>query len=171
MMILLELKLNFVFCRSPTNYIIHIDFFAKLSQLPLVMYILIHIFVFLYFAEAFFCKCQDNFLNIKIKIIHFSCNNPQRKRLSKNAIVYSVQDSSIGDLVTQSLTQWVSDSLLILAINDYNDYEYYSGYNDYKDYSDYRDSDLDLDLDRERQITDNLRNSNRDIGCYWFTIR
>ena len=50
----------------------------------------------------------------------------------------AVQDSSISDLVTHSLTQSHSESLLISAFSEhYND-------NDYND-NDYRDSNLDLD--------------------------
>ena len=54
--------------------------------------------------------------------------------------VLAVQDSSIGDLVTDSLTE----GLRLLIYNDYNDY------NNYSDCNDYRDSDLDLDLYWER---------------------
>ena len=79
----------------------------------------------------------------------------------------SVQDSSIGDLVTES--EWVSESLLILVSsehyinynntndnnvyngyndhNDHNAHNDYNDYNDYNNYNDYRDSGLDLDLD------------------------
>ena len=50
----------------------------------------------------------------------------------------AVQDSSISDLVTHSLTQSHSESFLISAFSEhYND-------NDYND-NDYRDSNLDLD--------------------------
>ena len=52
----------------------------------------------------------------------------------------TVQDSSIGHLVTQWLSQWVTHLLIL----DYKDY------NDYNDFNDYKDSDLDLDLDWER---------------------
>ena len=41
------------------------------------------------------------------------------------------QDSSIGDLVTPSV------SLLIAELSDYNDYNGYNDYNDFKDYNDY----------------------------------
>ena len=53
---------------------------------------------------------------------------------------------------------------MTLSVNNKVSYLLISDYNDYNGYNDYRDSDL--DLDRERQITDNLRNSTRDIGCY-----
>ena len=69
----------------------------------------------------------------------------------------AVQDSSIGDLVSHSLTHWVTFWLQRLHdyhdyndyndyndCNDYNDYNEYSDYNDYNDHNDYRDSDLDL---------------------------
>ena len=60
----------------------------------------------------------------------------------------AVQDSSIGDLVTESVSECV-----IYLLNDYNYYiyyNYYSYYKEYKDCCDYRDSDLDLALDMER---------------------
>ena len=63
----------------------------------------------------------------------------------------AVQDSSIGDVVSQ----WVSDlpfdfSVFRALYNcDYNDY---NGYNDYNDYNDYRDSDLDLDWERFSEL-------------------
>ena len=60
------------------------------------------------------------------------------------------RDSSICDLVTHSLTDWLSDWILI-SDNDYNDYSDYSDNNDYNDYNEYNDNrDNDLDLDWER---------------------
>ena len=57
----------------------------------------------------------------------------------------AVQDSSIGDLVTQSLRHvLISESRA--EYNHYNHYNHYDHYNLYNHYSD-RDSDLDLDLD------------------------
>ena len=65
----------------------------------------------------------------------------------------AVQDSSIGDLFTRSLTNSLTDWLFNSVTfdygvyNDYNDYNYYKDYNDYSeynyydDYNDYRDSD------------------------------
>ena len=60
-----------------------------------------------------------------------------------------VQYSSIGDLVSEKLSESVR-SLLISVSSDHNDYNGYNDHNDYNDqgdYNDYRDSDLDLDLD------------------------
>ena len=51
----------------------------------------------------------------------------------------AVKDSSIGDIVTHSL----SESLLILESSEHYDYNDYSDYNDYNNYNDYTDSDLD----------------------------
>ena len=41
----------------------------------------------------------------------------------------AVQNSSIGDLVTHSLTHSLTHDY-----NDYNDYNYYNDYNDYNGY-------------------------------------
>ena len=35
------------------------------------------------------------------------------------------------------VSQWVSESLLILASSEHYDYNYYNDYNDYIDYNDY----------------------------------
>ena len=55
----------------------------------------------------------------------------------------AVQDSSIGDLVTHSLSEWVR--FWFQRYNDYNDYNDYSVCSDYNNYNGYRDRDLDLD--------------------------
>ena len=73
-------------------------------------------------------------------------------------VFLAVQDNSIGDIVTHSLShslsEWRFDDY-----NDYNDYHDYNDYNDYNyfndyidynhfnnddDYNDYQDSDLDF---------------------------
>ena len=46
----------------------------------------------------------------------------------------AVQDSSIDDLVTDSLSQ-----VLISATSDYNDYNEYNDHNEHNDYNDYND--------------------------------
>ena len=43
----------------------------------------------------------------------------------------AVQDSSIGDIVSESVSQWVSESLLILAF--YNDFIDNNDFNDNND--------------------------------------
>ena len=65
-------------------------------------------------------------------------------------IFLAVQESSIGDLVPQSLSHSVTHSLTHYHDNynyndykDYNDYSDYNDYNDYNDCNDYRNSDLD----------------------------
>ena len=70
------------------------------------------------------------------------------------------QDSSIGDLVTHSLSQWLSDNFRLYDYNDYNDY---NNYNDYRDRD--RDRDIESDFVNKWQltITDKLRNLNHDI--------
>ena len=77
----------------------------------------------------------------------------------------SIQDSSIGDLVTES--EWVIESLLILVssehyidYNDTNDNNVYNGYNDHNDHNahndyndynnDYNDYNDNSELDWER---------------------
>ena len=55
----------------------------------------------------------------------------------------SVQDSSIGDLVTPSLSQWLSDNFWLYDYNDHNNY------NDNKYYDDYRDRDRDRDIETD----------------------
>ena len=75
-------------------------------------------------------------------------------------IFLDVQDSSIGDLVTHSLTNRLTNWILISDndYNNYNDYDEYNDYNDYNDandysdYNDYRDSDLDLDWERFSEL-------------------
>ena len=54
----------------------------------------------------------------------------------------AVQDSSIGDVVTQWVSEWVSQ-VLISATWELNRYNHYNLCNHYRD----RDSNLDLDLD------------------------
>ena len=69
MMILLELKLNFVICRSPTNYITHIDFLCKtFTAPPCNVHTHSHFCIFV-FCRSLFCKCQDNFF-ISIVILN-----------------------------------------------------------------------------------------------------
>ena len=54
------------------------------------------------------------------------------------SVFLAVQDSSIGDLVTHSLTHSVSQRLLISATSEhYNDNNHYNHYNHYNDYNDY----------------------------------
>ena len=49
-------------------------------------------------------------------------------------VLLAVQDSSIGDLVTHSLTHSVSQRLLISATSEhYNDNNHYNHYNHYSD--------------------------------------
>ena len=74
----------------------------------------------------------------------------QRKLFSKLSRKYwgflAVQDSSIVDIVTHSLTH--SETFDFSVYNDYNDYSDYNDYldyNNYNNYNDYRDSDLYLD--------------------------
>ena len=63
-------------------------------------------------------------------------------------IFLAVQDSSIGDIVTDSLTHSVSYLLIYNdyndynVYNDYNHYNHYIHYNHYNHYNHYRDSDL-----------------------------
>ena len=70
----------------------------------------------------------------------------------------AVQDSSIGDLVSHSLTHYVTFDFSVFCravvdlsdnwlevwgdnsqYNDYNDYKDYNDYNDYDDYNDFND--------------------------------
>ena len=69
----------------------------------------------------------------------------------------AVQDSSIGNLVTHSLTHSLTDLWFqryndYNYYNDYNDYNYYNYNNDYYNNNDYRDSDLGLDWGRFSEL-------------------
>ena len=50
----------------------------------------------------------------------------------------TVQDSSIGDLITHSL----SNTPFVLVSSDYNDYNNYDSYDNYDDYDEYNDNRL-----------------------------
>ena len=56
---------------------------------------------------------------------------------SFSELFLAVQDSSIGDLLSQSVSDWLIKWLIFWL--------------DYNNYNDYRDSDLELDLDWELQ--------------------
>ena len=52
-----------------------------------------------------------------------------------NRYFLAVQDSSIGDVVSESVSQLVT--FWFQGYNDYTDYIYYNDNNDYNNYNDY----------------------------------
>ena len=88
-------------------------------------------------------ECISSFLSFLPTIIisNHVCLTPAGPipRLAESFSL-AVQDSSISDIVSQS----VSDTFLFYGYKDYNDY---NDDNDDSDDNDYIDSDLDLDLD------------------------
>ena len=59
--------------------------------------------------------------------------------ITRVSVFLAVQDSSISDLVTQS----VSDSSFDFNYNNSNDFNEYNDYNDYKDYNNYNNNYID----------------------------